>query len=86
MIYPLSIHPAHSFFDEAAVEMESDYSRKEESIYRWRLCTVTQVEELKAIIRLLPVWATGIIFTTVYSQMSTLFVLQGERMDTRVGN
>lgn len=86
MIYPLSIHPAHSFFDKAAVEMESDYSRKEESIYRWRLCTVTQVEELKAIIRLLPVWATGIIFTTVYSQMSTLFVLQGERMDTRVGN
>lgn len=65
--------------------MESDYSRKE-SIYPWTLCTVTQVEELKAIIRLLPVWATGIIFTTVYSQMSTLFVLQGERMDTRVGN
>lgn len=86
MIYPLSIHPAHSFFDKAEVEMESDYSRKEESIYRWRLCTVTQVEELKAIIRLLPVWATGFIFTTVYSQMSTLFVLQGERMDTRVGN
>lgn len=83
----MMIYPAHSFFDKAAVEMESDYSRKEESVYPWRLCTtVTQVEELKAIIRLLPVWATGIIFTTVYGQMSTLFALQGERMDTRVGN
>lgn len=47
---------------------------------------MTQVEELKSIIRLLPIWATGIIFSTVYGQMSTLFVLQGAAMDTRVGN
>jgi peptide/histidine transporter 3/4 len=52
----------------------------------WRLCTVTQVEELKAIIRLLPIWATGIIFATVYNQMGTLFVLQGAIMDIRVGS
>ncbi|KAJ6699482.1 OLIGOPEPTIDE TRANSPORTER-RELATED [Salix purpurea] len=32
----------------------------------WRLCTVTQVEELKSIIRLLPIWASGIVFATVY--------------------
>jgi peptide/histidine transporter 3/4 len=51
----------------------------------WRLCTVTQVEELKSIIRLLPIWATGIIFTAVYSQMGNLFVLQGEQMDKYVG-
>lgn len=47
---------------------------------------MTQVEELKAIIRLLPVWATGIIFTTVYGQMGTLFVIQGLTMNPRVGN
>ncbi|CAN1303812.1 Protein NRT1/ PTR FAMILY 8.1 [Linum perenne] len=51
----------------------------------WRLCTVTQVEELKSIIRLLPVWASGIIFSTVYSQMSTMFVLQGNTMDQHIG-
>ncbi|XP_059626518.1 protein NRT1/ PTR FAMILY 8.1-like [Cornus florida] len=73
-----------SFFDKAAVVIQSDHIK--DSINPWKLCSVTQVEELKAIIRLLPVWATGIIFATVYSQMSTLFVLQGERMDTRVGN
>ncbi|KAJ4725638.1 protein NRT1/ PTR FAMILY 8.1-like [Melia azedarach] len=73
-----------SFFDKAAVETQSDQIKG--SIDKWRLCTVTQVEELKAIIRLLPIWATGIIFSTVYSQMSNLFVLQGERMDTHVGN
>ena len=72
------------FFDKAAVLAQSD--KVKESTNPWRLCTVTQVEELKSILRLLPVWATGIIFSTVYGQMSTLFVLQGQTMDTRVGN
>ncbi|TYH80684.1 hypothetical protein ES332_D03G148400v1 [Gossypium tomentosum] len=73
-----------SFFDKAAVETESDDIKG--TVNSWRLCTVTQVEELKAVIRLLPIWATGIIFAAVYSQMSNLFVLQGERMNTHVGN
>ena len=72
------------FFDKAAVLAQSD--KVKESTNPWRLCTVTQVEELKSILRILPVWATGIIFSTVYGQMSTLFVLQGQTMDTRVGN
>ncbi|KAJ8753776.1 hypothetical protein K2173_000030 [Erythroxylum novogranatense] len=67
------------FFDKAAVETPSD--RVKSSVNRWGLCTVTQVEELKSIIRLLPIWATGIIFSAVYSQMGTLFVLQGNTMD-----
>ncbi|XWS59928.1 hypothetical protein CRYUN_Cryun08bG0164300 [Craigia yunnanensis] len=72
-----------SFFDKAAVETSSDQIKG--SINPWRLCTVTQVEELKSIIRLLPVWATGIIFSAVYSQMGTLFVLQGNTMDLHMG-
>ncbi|XP_057504480.1 protein NRT1/ PTR FAMILY 8.1-like [Actinidia eriantha] len=73
-----------SFFDKAAVETQSDGIKG--SIDPWRLCTVTQVEELKSIIRLLPILATGIIFTTVYSQMGTLFVLQGNTMDLHIGS
>ncbi|CAK9177865.1 unnamed protein product [Ilex paraguariensis] len=73
-----------SFFDKAAVEIQSDHMKG--SVDSWRLCTVTQVEELKAIIRLLPIWATGIIFSTVYGQMGNLFVLQGTFMDAYVGN
>ncbi|XP_059667932.1 protein NRT1/ PTR FAMILY 8.1-like [Cornus florida] len=73
-----------SFFDKAAVETRSDHIKG--SVNAWRLCTVTQVEELKSIIRLLPILATGIIFTTVYSQMGTLFVLQGNTMDLHMGS
>lgn len=46
---------------------------------------MTQVEELKSIIRILPIWASGIVFATVYSQMSTLFVEQGDKMDPSMG-
>ncbi|GMH24480.1 hypothetical protein Nepgr_026323 [Nepenthes gracilis] len=52
----------------------------------WRLCTVTQVEELKILIRMFPIWATGIVFSAIYAQMSTMFVEQGEVMDRTVGS
>ncbi|XP_076941226.1 protein NRT1/ PTR FAMILY 8.1-like [Bidens hawaiensis] len=71
------------FFDKAAVETDSD--RNKATRNPWKLCTVTQVEELKCVIGLLPVWATGIIFAAVYSQMSTMFVLQGNTMDQHIG-
>ncbi|XP_021909773.1 protein NRT1/ PTR FAMILY 8.3-like [Carica papaya] len=57
-----------------------DYSDK------WRICTVTQVEELKILIRMFPIWATGIVFAAVYAQMSTMFVEQGTMMDTSLGS
>ncbi|XP_052172015.1 protein NRT1/ PTR FAMILY 8.1-like [Diospyros lotus] len=73
------------FLDRAAVETEADRVKGPTSTNPWRLCTVTHVEELKSIIRLLPVWASGIMFSTVYSQMSTMFVLQGNTMDQHMG-
>ncbi|KAJ0247035.1 Protein NRT1/ PTR FAMILY 8.1 [Hirschfeldia incana] len=72
------------FFDKAAVESQSD-SIKDGEVNPWRLCSVTQVEELKSIMTLLPFWATGIVFATMYSQMNTMFVLQGNTMDQHMG-
>lgn len=72
------------FLDKAALETVNDKSING-SNNPWRLCTVTQVEELKAVIRILPIWASGIIFATVYSQMSTLFVEQGDTMNPHIG-
>ncbi|KAL1368585.1 hypothetical protein HN51_022737 [Arachis hypogaea] len=69
--------------DKAAVETDSD--RLKDLPNPWKLCTVTQVEEFKSVIRLLPVWASLIAFATVYSQMNTMFVLQGNTMDQHIG-
>lgn len=72
------------FLDKAAVETADDKAVRPAS--PWRLCTVTQVEELKCVLRLLPVWACGIIFAAAYTQMSTTFILQGDTLDPRVGS
>lgn len=72
-----------SFLDKSAVETARD--KVNGLVNPWRLCTVTQVEEVKSIIRLLPVWACCIVFTTAYSQMNTTFVLQGNTMDPHMG-
>ncbi|XP_076908832.1 protein NRT1/ PTR FAMILY 8.3-like [Bidens hawaiensis] len=71
------------FLDKAAV-IENGSGNDDDD--PWRLCTVTQVEELKILIRMFPIWATGIVFAAVYAQMSTMFVEQGMMMDTTIGS
>lgn len=48
--------------------------------------TVTQVEEVKMVIKLLPIWATCILFWTVYSQMNTFTIEQATFMNRKVGS
>ena len=52
----------------------------------WRLCTVTQVEEVKLIIRILPLWLTTIVYGLVLSQTLTFFVQQASTLDRTVGS
>ncbi|EFJ30917.1 hypothetical protein SELMODRAFT_231062 [Selaginella moellendorffii] len=69
------------FLDKAAVNTGS---KKGTLPGPWKLCPVSQVDEVKTLLRILPIWATLIIFTTVYSQISTTFIEQGSRMDTNI--
>eukprot|EP00250_Pteridium_aquilinum_P007446 c17158_g1_i1 orf=101-1948(+) len=52
----------------------------------WRLCTVTQVEEVKLIVRIIPIWLTTIVYGMVVSQAGTFFVEQAATMDRKVGS
>jgi solute carrier family 15 (peptide/histidine transporter), member 3/4 len=77
--------PYHcSFLDKAAIVTTADLSSG--SINPWMLCTVSHVEELKSILRLLPIWSTFIVFSVVCSQESSVFVEQGMVMDRRIGS
>ncbi|XP_054824154.1 protein NRT1/ PTR FAMILY 8.3-like isoform X2 [Prosopis cineraria] len=71
--------------DKAAVVSDVE-RRKGDYSDPWRLCTVTQVEELKILVRMFPIWATGIVFSAVYAQMSTMFVEQGTMMDRSISS
>ncbi|CAK7327633.1 unnamed protein product [Dovyalis caffra] len=82
---PLLKEAGNWCLDKAAVLSESEI-KSGDFADPWRLCTVTQVEELKVLIRMFPIWATGIIFSAVNAQMGTLFVEQGMLMDKTIGS
>ncbi|CAM0870173.1 unnamed protein product [Alopecurus aequalis] len=52
----------------------------------WRLCTMQQVEEVKCLVRIIPVWSSGIVYFLVLTQLSTYTVLQAAHTDRRLGN
>ncbi|KAM0043135.1 putative proton-dependent oligopeptide transporter family, MFS transporter superfamily [Helianthus debilis subsp. tardiflorus] len=57
-----------------------------ENPHPWRLCTVTQVEEVKCVLRLLPIWVCTILSSIVFIQMISLFVEQGATMNRKNSN
>uniref|UniRef100_A0ACD5ZFD5 Uncharacterized protein n=1 Tax=Avena sativa TaxID=4498 RepID=A0ACD5ZFD5_AVESA len=75
------------FFDKVAIVAVSDKEAAAPALYSpWRLCAVTQVEELKILARMLPLWATVVFFYAVSAQISSTFVEQGTTMDATVGS
>ncbi|GJM84774.1 hypothetical protein PR202_ga00478 [Eleusine coracana subsp. coracana] len=51
---------------------------------RWALCTVTQVEETKRMLKMLPVLAITFVPSATMAQINTLFVKQGTTLDRHV--
>ncbi|WVZ73940.1 hypothetical protein U9M48_022190 [Paspalum notatum var. saurae] len=74
------------FLDKAATITEDEYGAPEKMKNPWRLCTVTQVEEVKCILKMLPIWLCTIVYSVVFTQMASLFVEQGATMDTNIGS
>ncbi|XP_042475497.1 protein NRT1/ PTR FAMILY 5.10-like [Macadamia integrifolia] len=66
------------FLDKALVTV-SENSKKD-----WVVCSVNQVEEAKALLRLVPIWAACLIFAAVNAQSSTFFTKQGATMDRTI--
>ncbi|XAR57475.1 hypothetical protein NMG60_11025632 [Bertholletia excelsa] len=49
-----------------------------------KVCSNNEVEEAKAVLRLIPIWSTCLAYAIVFSQSSTLFTKQGVTMDRSV--
>jgi len=67
--------------DKACIRVQ-DGSHMDES--PWRLCTVTQVEQVKIILSVIPIFACTIVFNTILAQLQTFSVQQGSSMDTHL--
>lgn len=70
------------YLDAAAVIRDPYCNTKN----RWKLCTVTQVEEFKSFIRILPVWASTLALPISFAQLSTFFIGQARIMDRKLGS
>ncbi|KAF2310036.1 hypothetical protein GH714_006260 [Hevea brasiliensis] len=68
------------FLDNAAVVTDPEASTEN----RWKLCTVTQVEEFKSLIRILPIWASTIALYISFTQLATFFTSQATIMDRKL--
>ncbi|EFJ28228.1 hypothetical protein SELMODRAFT_94322 [Selaginella moellendorffii] len=71
------------FLEKAAVVSEKDLQSKE--VKPWSLCPVTQVEEVKLLVRVMPIWFTNLIFSSVFAQVGTFFLNQGDTMERHLG-
>ncbi|KAJ6798634.1 protein NRT1/ PTR FAMILY 5.2-like isoform X1 [Iris pallida] len=67
-----------SFLNKAAVRTVSKSTP-------WTLCPVTQVEETKQMLRMLPVFVATLVPAGMTAQVNTLFVKQGTTLDRHVG-
>ncbi|KAF5959503.1 hypothetical protein HYC85_000712, partial [Camellia sinensis] len=51
----------------------------------WKLCTVEDVEDFKTVIKIIPLWSTGIFLSTSIGIFNNLTVLQALTMDGHLG-
>ncbi|CAI9287628.1 unnamed protein product [Lactuca saligna] len=68
------------WFDRAAIVTQDDI--KDPSCPNlWRLATVHRVEEIKSVIRMIPIWAAAILHVTSQSHQHSFIIIQAGTMD-----
>ncbi|KAI3440630.1 uncharacterized protein J3R85_003404 [Psidium guajava] len=75
------------FFDKAAIITPLDQINRDGSAANpWRLCSIQQVEEVKCLIRVLPIWIAAMIYYIALVQQQTYVVFQALQSDRRLGS
>ncbi|KAH7838798.1 hypothetical protein Vadar_031305 [Vaccinium darrowii] len=73
------------FLNRAALKIEGDIKPDGSIAKLWKLCTLQEVEDLKNLIRLSPLWSTGILLSTPLAIQMSLATLQAISMDRHLG-
>lgn len=75
------------FLNKAAIKTDDDKINPDGSSgNRWTLCSIQQVEEVKCVIRTVPIWLACIIYNVSLHQMQTYTVFQALQSDRRLGS
>ncbi|KAJ8499858.1 hypothetical protein OPV22_010410 [Ensete ventricosum] len=73
------------FLNKAAIICEGERKEDGQPADPWRLCSVHQIEQVKCVMRVMPIWASGIICFVALSQQWTFAALQSLKMDRHLG-
>ncbi|KAL5716545.1 hypothetical protein ACHQM5_018218 [Ranunculus cassubicifolius] len=71
-----------TFLDKAAIQTAP--VSNPEGVNPWKLCRVTEVENAKILLTLVPIFLCTIIMATCLAQLQTFSVQQGSTMDTKI--
>ncbi|KAK4781509.1 hypothetical protein SAY86_015611 [Trapa natans] len=75
------------FLDKAAVVTQQDQINADGSpVNPWRLGSMQQVEEVKCLIRVLPIWLSSMIYYIAIVQQNTYAIFQATQADRQFGN
>ncbi|KAK8511782.1 hypothetical protein V6N13_029373 [Hibiscus sabdariffa] len=75
------------FLDKAAIVTSEDEINNDGSpADPWRLCSLQQVEEVKCLFKVLPIWASQILYCVTLTQLHTYAVFQAVQSDRCLGN
>ncbi|XP_071731627.1 protein NRT1/ PTR FAMILY 2.11-like [Rutidosis leptorrhynchoides] len=73
------------FLNKAAIITPNDKINPDgTSGNRWRLCSMQQIEEVKCVIKTIPIWLSCIIYSVSINQMQTYTVFQALQSDRRL--
>ncbi|XP_062089609.1 protein NRT1/ PTR FAMILY 2.7-like [Humulus lupulus] len=72
------------FLNRACLKAENDEQIDSVHTKSWKLCTVEEVEDLKRVFRLIPLWSTDILLTTTIAMFNSLSTIQALAMDRQV--
>ncbi|KAL9343531.1 hypothetical protein Peur_063962 [Populus x canadensis] len=74
------------FLDKAAIITDGDQINLDGSATNpSKLCSIQQVEEVKCLLRIIPIWSTSILFHIPLIQQTTYAVFQALQMDRHLG-
>ncbi|XP_022755664.1 protein NRT1/ PTR FAMILY 2.7-like isoform X2 [Durio zibethinus] len=85
-VMPATPKRSFRFLNRAALKTEGDIYSDGSIARPWKLCTLQQVEDLKTLIRLFPIWSSGIFLTTPIAIQSSITVIQALSMDRHLGS
>lgn len=75
------------FLDKAAIMTPQDQINPNGSASDpWNLCSLQQVEEVKCLLRVLPIWVSAVFYYVVIVQQHTILVFQALLSDRRIGH